>query len=308
MPAPTANELEFRAMGTDVHVVVVGGAGDSVGWAVERIEELEQRWSRFRETSEISRLNRSAGVEMVVSDDTALLIQLAIEAFHLSGGSFDPTVLGAVVRAGYDRSFDQLSEPSSHRADANEVYRRLVVGCNDIEQEGNRVRLPAGTGFDPGGIGKGLAADLVSDALIDRGAIGACVNMGGDVRVRGVGPDGGGWTIAIDQFGVDEPLAIVGLDDGAVATSTTLRRTWDVDGERRHHLIDPGTGLPSDSDLVHVSVIAENAWVAEILAKAVLLRGSEHPFDLIGGSGAEALAVDRDGRRMQSDGFARFTI
>ena len=99
----------------------------------------------------------------------------------------------------------------------------------------------------------------------------------------------------------------LGLHDGAVATSTTLRRRWEVDGEARHHLIDPGTGRPSDTDLTLATVVAGQAWVAEVLAKAVLLRGLPHPFDLVGGTGAEALAVDTDGRVHVTPGFTAFT-
>ncbi len=166
--------------------------------------------------------------------------------------------------------------------------------------------LPLGTGFDPGGIGKGLAADLVTEELLAAGAVGACLNLGGDVRVRGQGPDQGSWTVAVEHPAAPMPIARIGLLDGAVATSTTLKRRWVVDGETRHHLIDPGTGRPSDSDLTLVAAVAGNGWVAEILAKAVLLRGSAHPFDLIGGMEAEALAVDATGRIQASDGLHRF--
>ena len=99
-------------------------------------------------------------------------------------------------------------------------------------------------------------------------------------------------------------VARIGLANGAVATSTTLRRRWTVDGEDRHHLIDPGTGSPvRDGPRRRSTVIAGSAWVAEVLAKAVLLRGSAHPFDLIGGLSVDALAVDDAGRLVASEGF-----
>jgi thiamine biosynthesis lipoprotein len=113
--------------------------------------------------------------------------------------------------------------------------------------------------------------------------------------------------VAVEHPDTDEPIAMVGVGDGAVATSTTLRRRWQVEGVERHHLIDPATGEPSTSDLVLATVVAGEAWAAEVLAKAVLLRGSAHPFDLLGGTGAEAIAVTRDGVQMTSDGFAAFT-
>jgi thiamine biosynthesis lipoprotein len=292
--------MRFRAMGSDVHLLVVGGPPGLAERARLRIDELEQRWSRFIPDSEISELTRRAGSPMVVSDDTIELVTRAIEAWWFTGSTFDPTVLGAVVRAGYDRSFDDLP-PETVDGVSN-----LVIGCTDIVIDGNSVTLPAGTGFDPGGIGKGLAADIVADEVSAAGAAGVCVNMGGDVCVRGDAPEAGGWTIAIDHPWSTRPIANVGVEDGAVATSTTLRRRWTVDGNERHHLIDPRSGAPADTDLNLVSVIAGSAWAAEVLAKAVLIRGSEHPFDLVGGSAAEALIVHDDGRVDVSDGFRAF--
>ncbi len=287
-------------MGSDAHLLVVGGVPHLADRAMARIEELERRWSRFLDDSEISRLNREAGDFVAVSCDTILLIERAIDAWRLTGGNFDPTVLGAVVRAGYDRSFELLG------AGAASGHSVLGLGAEQVTIDGDRVRLPAGTGFDPGGIGKGLAADLVCRDLLDSGATGVCVNLGGDVRVAGEAPGGPGWTVAIEHPWARTPLTLVGLFDGAVATSTTLRRRWRVDGHARHHLIDPQTGQPSESDVALASIIASDAWMAEVLAKAVLLAGSAHPFDLIEGTGVEGLVVDENGRVTPSDGLGRY--
>jgi FAD:protein FMN transferase len=294
-------ELQFRAMGSDAHVIVVGGPDGLAELAHRRIDELEQRWSRFVETSEVNELVRHAGTPLAVSPETVQLVERAIDAWRLTGGSFDPTVLGDVIRAGYDRSFDKL--PSHPRAGAS----NLVAGCCDIRIGADGVQLPSGTGFDPGGIGKGLAADLVTDEITAAGAAGVCINLGGDLRVQGEPPAGDAWTVAVEHPWATEPIVNLGLHDGAVATSTTLRRRWEVDGEARHHLIDPGTGRSSDTDLTLATVVAGEAWVAEVLAKAVLLRGLPHPFDLVGGTGAEALAVDTGGRVHVTPGFTAFT-
>jgi len=209
-------------------------------------------------------------------------------------------VLGDVIRAGYDRPFDDVGpSPAPGRSP-------LLLGCTDIEVDGREVRLPAGTGFDPGGIGKGLAADMVVAETMAAGAARVCLNLGGDLRVTGLDPTDAAWTVAVEYPLAARPLAYVGLRDGAVATSTTLRRRWQVDGRLRHHLIDPFTGLSSDSDLTLVTVVAGSAWTAEVLAKAVLLRGSTHPFDLIDGIGAEALIVDDAGYVRASAGLATY--
>jgi len=294
-------------MGSDIHVVLVGGASKLVELARNRVDQLERRWSRFLPDSEVSLLNAASGRPMVVSEDTRLLLRRAIEAWRITGGGFDPTLLDALLHAGYDRTFDELVDAPGGDGRLG-VAQRLDVtrpGCTEIVFDGDSVALPSGMGFDPGGIGKGLAADLVATQLIDEGAAGVCLNMGGDVRVIGQSPSGAGWTLAIEHPWCIEPIALVGLWEGAVATSSVLRRAWTVDRRRMHHLIDPATGEPSTSDLALASVIAADAWMAEVLAKAVLLRGSERAFDLLD-EATTGLAVDHAGRVTSSAGFAAF--
>jgi len=303
---PPAEELAFRAMGSDAHIIVVGGLPGGAEAARRRIDDLERRWSRFLADSEISGLTRQAGEWVTLSPESLLLVERALEAWRLTVGRFDPTVLNALIEAGYDRSFDELVE--ENRGYRPEPPGAPLLGAASIEIEGNRVRLPAAVGFDPGGIGKGLAADLVAAETMAAGAAGVCVNLGGDLRVAGEAPEHpSAWTVAVEHPAAPEPLALLGLHDGAVATSTTLRRRWTgPGGEERHHLIDPWTGAPSTSDLTLAAVVAGEGWVAEVLAKAVLLRGSEHAFDLVAGLGADALIVDRGGTVGATPGLAAF--
>jgi thiamine biosynthesis lipoprotein len=300
-----AEDISFRAMGSDAHVIVVGGPPGLAERARRRIDDLERRWSRFLPDSEISDLTRRAGEWVALSADSVRLVERALDAWRLTVGRFDPTVLGAVIRAGYDRSFDELGPSGGDSASP------LTVGAAGIRVDGDRVRLPPGVGFDPGGIGKGLAADIVVAETLAAGAAGACVNLGGDLRVAGRPPDspssgGTAWTVAVEHPSSPEPLALLGLHDGAVATSTTLRRRWRAEGQERHHLIDPWTGAPSTSDLTLAAAVTAEAWVAEVLAKAVLLRGSTRAFDLVAGLGADALTVDRDGLIRSTPGLAAF--
>jgi FAD:protein FMN transferase len=296
-----AAELRFRAMGSDGHLIVVGGPSGLIEMAHRRIDDLERRWSRFRPDSEVSQLTQHAGSHVAVSPETVLLVRRSIDAWRLTGGSFDPTVLGDLLRAGYDRSFEQVA------AGASPYPSLLVAGCADIDVADDMVALPAGTGFDPGGIGKGLAGDLAAAETMAAGAAGVCVSLGGDVRVTGLAPDGQAWTIAVEHPWFPWPLTRLGVGDGAVATSTTLLRRWRIGETTNHHLIDPSTGLPSDSDLMLATVVAGEGWIAEVQAKAVLLRGSVRAFDLIDGTGIEGLAVGRAGRMLMSSGFTRFT-
>ncbi len=319
-------DMQFRAMGSDAHVIVVGGSDDLAEVAYHRIEELEARWSRFVDSSEICAINRAAGHWVEVSDDTTRLVELAIEGWRLTGGGFDPTVLGAVVRAGYDRTFSDLAnstvpepgapggasrrragvEPAPGGASRRRAGVELHQGPTSIELGDRRVRLPRGAAIDAGGIGKGLAADMVAAELMALGAQGACVNLGGDLRVEGNAADGGDWTIAVADPWSTESIVDVAVRSGAVATSSTARRRWMVGGDTRHHLIDPTTGEPSTTDLVALTVIAGNGWLAEVFAKGALLRGSTRCFDILP-AGIEALAVTDDGDVLTTPGFANFT-
>jgi thiamine biosynthesis lipoprotein len=266
-------ERRFRVMGSDAHVLVVGGRVQLVDDAARRLADLERRWSRFLLDSEISKCNALAGRPVLVSLETVRLVSLAVEGWKLTNHMFDPTVLTAVCDAGYDRDFHEVVD----RAVTHTPPRsRPAAGCAGIvcDEQHRTVTLPADVQFDPGGIGKGLAADIVTEELIAAGAAGALASVGGDVRVRGESPDGSAWT-----FGVDDPmhpgvvLLRLGLDDGAVATSSRLQRRWQTQAGAAHHLIDPSTGAPAVTPLVAVSAVTRDGWWAEVVAKAVLIGG-----------------------------------
>ena len=257
-------------MGSDVHAIVVGDAG-LLERARMRIEELERRWSRFIPDSEISVLNARRGVPHRVSDDTLALVLRAVQAWRATGGRFDPTVLGDVIRAGYDRPFEGFVI----RRDGGVSALRRDAGGIVIDPVAQTVALPEHAGFDPGGIGKGLAADLVATELVSLGAAGVCVNLGGDLRVAGVSPHGdAAWLVAVRDAPDDEPIAHVAVADGGVATTSRTRRRWTTaDGIERHHVIDPGTGRSARTPVLHATAIARDAWRAEVLSTVAFLDG-----------------------------------
>jgi len=294
-------------MGTDAQVVVTGAPRDPtvarlLDRAVERIADLESRWTRFRPESELSRLAVAAGRPTLVSDDTVLLVQRACAAWQLTGGRFDPTVADAVVALGYDRTLSELDRVGADGGvSTTTVSGAAVPGCTDVVIDGvvGAVTLPPGVRIDPGGIGKGLAADLTVAELLDAGAPGAMVNLGGDLRAAGEPPDGAAWTVAVDDpADRSRELARVALADGAVATSSTLGRAWRrPDGTVAHHVVDPATGAPLRAAVVTASVVAGEAWWAEALATALLVSGGELPaaLDRTDPTGAAALVVTADG-------------
>jgi FAD:protein FMN transferase len=297
-----ARETRFAAMGTDAHVVVVEAGDALLTHARARIADLEARWSRFRPDSELSRLNASAGRPMVVSPETLDLIGRAVEGWRLTGGRFDPTVLRALLAAGYDRDYAALDRI----AISPPAPPRPSPGCAAIRLDPavRAVTLPAGVAVDSGGIGKGLAADLVVEELLADGAAGACVNLGGDLRVAGEGPADGSWLVAVDGPGHPPVLS---LADGGVATSSRLRRRWWRAGRTLHHVIDPATGAPADTPVGSTTVIDGAAWRAEVLATAALVAGLYLDVAaLVEGAGATGLATEAGGAWHALPGLDRF--
>jgi thiamine biosynthesis lipoprotein len=291
-------EVHDHAMGSRVHLMVAS-PDDSLTsrlarYALDRISELELRWSRFLPDSDIGRANATRGIPVDVTAETRLLVKQAIRAWELTSGLYDPTVLDALVAAGYDRD---LTEIRATRADAERHQPHRAPGCTGIEIDDGTgtITLPLGVGFDPGGIGKGLAADLVAEELSAAGATTALVSIGGDVRMVGVRPDDSAWIVQIDEPAVSStPIARVALTSGAVATSTDRRRTWTVGRDARHHVIDPRTGDCADSSAQLVTVLAADAWWAEVLATQLMLTHATERQDAVGADAA--LVIDRDGR------------
>lgn len=293
------HQRHLPSMGSSATVIVVGGTTSDIDHAVRRLRQLEARWSRFLPDSEVSRLNRLGGPTNVdlsagLSSDTATLLARAADGFRITRGRFDPYRLAEICDAGYDRP---------HGIDG----RPLLVGGDSL------ATMVPRRGFDPGGIGKGLAADLVTGELIERGVAGALVSIGGDLRVRGESPHGESWHIDIEDPRGADPVARVRLDDGAVATSSQVKRRWvAADGSVRHHLIDPSTGTSADSPVLSSTVVAAEAWQAEVLAKVTFLDAFGHSaisedtgLELVESLGAAALVVT-DGLELSTSRWARY--
>jgi thiamine biosynthesis lipoprotein len=304
----------FRAMGTDVRLLTVAGDVDGLDLAAAcaGIEDCERRWSRFRPDSEVSRLNAAGGRLIAVEPDTFALVAAAVEAWHLTAGRFDPTVLPALVAAGYDRTFELVGagdSPPPAGAQRWHLDPPGVPGCAGITlvPGAHLVGLPDGVALDLGGIAKGHTADAAALELIEAGADGAMADLGGDIRVAGRPPEGDAWLVAVDDpRRPGDDLAVLALAGGAVATSSRLRRRWHRGGHWRHHLIDPATAEPAGGDVdAAVVVAAEAAW-AEVLAKAALIAGAEAGAELIGSFGVTGLLCLADGSVRLLDGVEAF--
>jgi thiamine biosynthesis lipoprotein len=289
----------FCAMGTTVHIRTVGGRSTVAQQAQLRLAALESRWSRFRTGSDVSELNRSAGHWVPVASETILLLQRSMDAARATDGRFDPTVGAALIAHGYDRTFADVAQH------ARDVVPHPAIDASwpaiEIDVATETACLPPGTVFDPGGIGKGLAADLVTQELADQ-VDGILVNVGGDVRMSGASGDPAGWVVTIDDpFNPEQELTRLAIPGGAIATSSKQGRRWQTSTGSAHHIIDPRTGRPAEGTVAAVTVIAAEAWWAEVQATSLFLQGPdglEQADDTI-----EALVVLDDGTQLATPGM-----
>jgi thiamine biosynthesis lipoprotein len=215
----------------------------------------------------------------------------AHRAFVQTRGLFDPTVLGRLQALGYDRSF-----PFPPPIAARDVGAVIGFGHVEIDFAAQTVALPMGCSIDLGGIGKGLAADRVIEGLLARGAVSACVSMGGDLRVAGPGPDrDDAWEVRVEDPRNDRDAFVFPLVDEALAQSSTMYRRWSIGQREVHHLIDPRTGEPSRSGVTCAVVSAREAWRAEVFAKAALLAGPLDGVVLLEQAGVDGWLLDEAG-------------
>lgn len=245
--------LTFTALGGECELYAIDVDAATLQQAQAWTQRMHDRLTRFEPHSELSRLNASRGRPFAVSPELEALLRESLRAFELSDGLVNVAVLPALLAAGYTRDF--AAGPTAITA-APQIRSLPEV----LHVRPGEARLMRGGALDLGGIAKGWLADRVAERLGDN----VLVNLCGDLFARGGGESGEGWPVG---FG-DRTLL---LKDMGAATSGTTKRAW----AGGHHLIDPRTGLPAQSDLSEVSVLATTAMDAEIYAKVALLLGSK---------------------------------
>jgi thiamine biosynthesis lipoprotein len=273
-PAPGAHGIRFRGLGTTAVVLVteLAAVRPALGLVSAEMDRVDQVASRFRADSELLGLWRAGGRAVPVSDELWDLVTVALRAARLSGGAVDPTVGAALCRAGYDRDFSLVSPDGSEDLLASEA----APGWQTVEMDGRArtIRMPAGTLLDLGATAKALVADRAAAAVAERCGCGALVSLGGDLSATGAAP-AGGWNVGVDPGEVAISLPTVAITGGGVATSGTAARQWRRGGQVRHHLIDPGTGLPASSCWQAVTVAAASCLDANIASTAAFIKGEE---------------------------------
>jgi FAD:protein FMN transferase len=305
------------------------------------------------------------------------VVLYAIEGWRLTQGLYDPTIYRSLLNLGYDRSYLQLHAnntartrstqdpllsihedagtmvraqgkanssaeemPPANNASGTKLQRSAGCALVEVDSALSTIWMPPGVGLDLGGIGKGYAADVVTKMLIEAGARGAMVNVGGDIAVCGEPVSGDAWAIAVEDprssdvgssagigmgmgigigigIGIGEEasrsntLPIIRINNAAIAVSSTRSRTWTRTTGSVHHIIDPRTGCNTANDLAGAVVIAGAGWWAEVLTKALLVAGSTmasallQRFDTLG-CGAHAQLFRNYSDVNESVGFRAF--
>ncbi len=276
MTDPNLYEHRFNAMNTDVAAWSwsVRSHAEQALWAVEEFfTDTERDLSRFLPQSDLSTLNAWAGKGPVpVSPVLWTVLSLALQHAEASQGIYDPTILSDLTHLGYDRSFEEIAHLDRECRPPDALPHRPGWRQVILNRQDRTVSLPAGVGIDLGGIAKGWAVDQAAAQLGRWGP--ALVDAGGDMRVT-ASIAGEAWPIAVqDPRDPACDLLVLRISQGAVATSSITKRRWLCNGRWMHHLIDPRTHQPADTDLHTVTVLAASTVEAEIAAKVALIQGS----------------------------------
>ncbi len=298
-------ELSVHALGSSINAFIdndAPGAVQALATLPRWLARIDATLSRFRKDSELSRLNeRRSTVD--ASDGLIAAVSVALAAARETDGLVTPTVLPALLDAGYACTFEP-NDAGVHAAEDRAVG--AVPDWRDVEldREAHAIRLPPGVSLDVGGTAKGAWADAAARTLERAGP--ALVDAGGDVAVSGPRRDGTPWPVGIaDPREPEELLEVIAVVSGGVATSGRDYRTWRVRGGRSaHHVIDPRTGAPAQSDVLAATIVGPSALDAEIAAKVVCILGTADGLAYIDARAAlAALVVRDDGRVVASRRF-----
>jgi thiamine biosynthesis lipoprotein len=291
-------------MGTSIEITLQGGdeeVSQKVALqAFEEIKRIEQLMSPWIETSDVSRLNRSAGKEWVkVSLETFEVIQKSQKISGLSGGAFDITIapLTQLWRMAREKGVPPAPEEIKNLMGLVN-FKNLLV-----HSDGNAYLKKKGMAIDLGGIAKGYAVDRTFETLTALGYKNLIVNAGGDLRVGGF-KNNQPWSIGIqDPRDFRKIMAKISISDSAIATSGDYEKFFIYQDRRYHHILNPKTGYPAE-ECQSVTILCKDGMTADGLATAVFVLGSVMGYDLCQKmKGVECLIVDREGKALMTPGL-----
>jgi thiamine biosynthesis lipoprotein len=290
----------FRAMNSNIVLVAEGELSQVESGLVAAqnfVDASEKRFTRFSEQSELSALNRSAGAWFHASPDLFEVVKEAVFYFHKTSGLFDPSILPSLRNAGYIHSMDEIRFAGSVPQPARHLQASVSTFASvELDKTNSSIRLPADLQIDLGGIAKGWIAERAAH-LLSHYTSACAVNAGGDMFLVGCPHGQDCWEVGLeDPRNPEEDITLLLLQEGAVATSSVVKRAWKQGNIPRHHLINPRTGEPANTPWLSVTVLASHAATAETFAKAFLIANEEETQSLAEQNPElTVLAVDKDG-------------
>jgi len=301
MRAAAERRLDFHAMGSTCRLRIAGRAAGrpdalrALAAAEAEVRRIEQRYSRYREDSVVSRINAAAGSPawIPLDEEDAALLRFADQLHRASDGLFD--ISSGVLRRVWDFKAGRRPRPEA----LAEVLPLIDWGAVEIDATG--IRLPrAGMELDFGGIGKEYAADRAASVLRDAGLEHGYVNLGGDLRLLGPMANGQPWRLGIAH--PRQPGAVatgVDMAQGALATSGDYERFFEQDGQRYCHILNPRTGWPV-AHWQSISVLAPACLAAGALSTVAMLKGPQAPA-FLNAQGVAWIAIDGAGAVQRHD-------
>ncbi|MFZ7944958.1 FAD:protein FMN transferase [Neobacillus sp. 19] len=249
---------------------------------------IEDTCSRFRADSELSRMNQQVGKEVPVSSEMFSILTKAYQFYLETDGVFNPSVLDALENNGYEKSIEFIRDREIESPTRSSVA--FHTQPYTLNEELQTVSLHSK--IDLGGIAKCWVIDQSAQLLNKIGY--GFINVGGDIRIFGNLPRP--LNIGIeDPFGKTNMISSIKVENGAVATSTSMKRKWRVNGEWKHHLIDTRTGNPSESTIVSSTITAPTALEADVWAKTILFLGEKDGPEWIKEKGTHAVLINKYG-------------
>lgn len=269
-------EDEVYALNTIITFTVYDGNSEAIDKAKAEIKRLEALLSVTDKNSDIYRINSSPDTFVNVSEDTLNLIKTSLTVSENTQGIFDITIYPAVKLWGFTTSEYKVPADS----ELSEVKRNIDYKNIQLLETTQSVKIPNGTELDLGGIAKGYVADKTAEVLINEGVNSALLNFGGNVRLIGSKPDGSDFKIGIKAPFSEGYFGVLKAQNTTASTAGGYERYFESNGKRYHHILNPFTASPAESDIISATVVGEKGEICDALATSAFIQGSENLSEL----------------------------
>lgn len=268
-------------------------AQQAVAEIERRLQEYERQYSMYMEDSQVSQINKNAGKKYTsVSEECLEILKRSVLVSQEFDGLFDITIAPLTKLWG-------ISSENPHVPSQQEIDQaKALVNFRDVLIDGNQVMLRnIGQAIDLGAVAKGASCDIVREVAAEYGIKTGYASIGGNLVVLGDDPEGKPYRFAIrdPQGDASEYIATLSLTGKTMATTGGYERWFEQNGKRYHHVLDPRTGYPAESDLLSVSVISEDGLLADCLSTALFVAGKEAALERMQREDYQLVIVDTEG-------------